>query len=95
MDAKQLCGTLFAILFSPAMLAQTFPTTLGATITLPPMGAKAIPATLEASGALHLVNALGVRFHIETCWRERTPKNPILNGMDSMALGMLSLYWHH
>ena len=63
MDAKQLCGTFFAILFSPGMRAQTFPTTLGATITLPPMGAKAIPATLEASGALHLVNALGVRFH--------------------------------
>ena len=64
MDAKQLCGTFFAILFSSGMLAQTLPLaqTLGATITLPPMGAKALPATLEASGALHLVNAY-VRFH--------------------------------
>ena len=62
MDAKQLCGTFFAILFPSGMLAQTLPTTLGATITLPPMGAKALPATLEASGALHLVNAY-VRFH--------------------------------
>ena len=30
-----------------------------------------------------------------TCWSERKAKNPILNGMDSMALGMLSLHWHH
>ena len=62
MDAS-LCGTFFAILFSPGMLAHTFPTTFEATAMLPPMGAKAISATLEASEALKLVDALAVRFH--------------------------------
>ena len=32
---------------------------------------------------------------LSVTWGERKPKNPILNGMDSMAPGMLSLRWHH
>jgi hypothetical protein len=95
MDAKQLCGTFFAILFSPGMRAQTFPTTLGATITLPPMGAKAIPATLEASGALHLVNALAVRFHWNVChlleWAQTKKSDTEWNGFNGAWHAELAL----